>query len=155
MKFSTRNSPSRIGLATLTSLFLLNQVARHFGDLVGKGLGGAVIGEFFALSIPFIIAMTTPMAVLIATLYAFSRLAAENEITALRASGVDLKAGHQVGELIAGGTGDRPVAQARTAPVADEAVDLRERVRDEHYSVTPAGLAAGAGPRALRSELCR
>ena len=82
--------PFFFALATLTSLFLLNQVARHFGDLVGKGLGGAVIGEFFALSIPFIIAMTMPMAVLIATLYAFSRLAAENEITALRASGVGM-----------------------------------------------------------------
>ena len=82
--------PFFFALATLTSLFLLNQVARHFGDLVGKGLGGAVIGEFFALSVPFIIAMTTPMAALIATLYAFSRLAAENEITALRASGVGM-----------------------------------------------------------------
>ena len=82
--------PFFFALATLTSLFLLNQVARHFGDLVGKGLGGSVIGEFFALSIPFIIAMTMPMAVLIATLYAFSRLAAENEITALRASGVGM-----------------------------------------------------------------
>jgi lipopolysaccharide export system permease protein len=82
--------PFFFALATLTSLFLLNQVARHFGELVGKGLGGAIIGEFFALSIPFIIAMTTPMAVLIATLYAFSRLAAENEITALRASGVGM-----------------------------------------------------------------
>ena len=82
--------PFFFSLATLTSLFLLNQVARHFGDLVGKGLGAAVIGEFFALSIPFIIAMTMPMAVLIATLYAFSRLAAENEITALRASGVGM-----------------------------------------------------------------
>ena len=82
--------PFFFALATLTSLFLLNQVARHFGDLVGKGLGGAVISEFFALSIPFIIAMTMPMAVLIATLYAFSRLAAENEITALRASGVGM-----------------------------------------------------------------
>lgn len=82
--------PFLFALATLTSLFLLNQVARHFGDLVGKGLGAKVIWEFFALSIPFIIAMTTPMAVLIATLYAFSRLAAENEITALRASGVGM-----------------------------------------------------------------
>jgi lipopolysaccharide export system permease protein len=82
--------PFFFALATLTSLFLLNQVARHFGELVGKGLGANVIGEFFALSIPFIIAMTMPMAVLIATLYAFSRLAAENEITALRASGVGM-----------------------------------------------------------------
>ena len=93
--------PFFFALATLTSLFLLNQVARHFGDLVGKGLGGAVIGEFFALSIQFIIAMNTPMAVLISTLYAFSRLAAENEITALRASGVSM--GRLLVPVIAGG----------------------------------------------------
>jgi lipopolysaccharide export system permease protein len=35
--------------------------------------------------------MTTPMSVLVATLYAFSRLAAENEITAMKANGVSLK----------------------------------------------------------------
>jgi lipopolysaccharide export system permease protein len=49
-----------------------------------------VIAEFFALSIPLTVALTLPMAVLVATLYAFSRLAAENEITALKASGVSL-----------------------------------------------------------------
>src|SRR5262245_4624762 len=35
--------------------------------------------------------MTTPMSVLVATLYAFSRLASENEITAMKANGVSLK----------------------------------------------------------------
>ena len=82
--------PLVFALAVLTSLLLLNQVAKQFGNLVGKGLAWSVIGEFFLLSIPFIIAMTLPMAVLVSTLYAFSRLAAENEITALKASGVGL-----------------------------------------------------------------
>ncbi|HSJ65620.1 MAG TPA: LptF/LptG family permease [Gemmatimonadaceae bacterium] len=80
--------PLLFALATLTSLLLLNQIAKQFGNLVGKGLEWSVIGEFFMLSVPFIIAMTLPMAVLVAVLYAFSRLAAENEITALKASGV-------------------------------------------------------------------
>jgi lipopolysaccharide export system permease protein len=48
------------------------------------------VAEFFLLSIPFTVALTLPMAVLVATLHAFSRLAAENEITALKASGVSL-----------------------------------------------------------------
>jgi lipopolysaccharide export system permease protein len=82
--------PLIFSLAALTSLLLLNQVAKQFGNLVGKGLAWSVIGEFFLLSVPFIIAMTLPMAVLVSTLYAFSRLAAENEITALKASGVGL-----------------------------------------------------------------
>jgi lipopolysaccharide export system permease protein len=42
----------------------------------------------FVLSLPFIIAMTLPMAVLVAVLYAFGQLAAENEITAMKAGGV-------------------------------------------------------------------
>jgi lipopolysaccharide export system permease protein len=82
--------PFVFALAALTGLMLLNQVAQKFGQLVGKGLTWGVIGEFFALSIPFIVAMTLPMAVLVAVLYAFVRLGADNEITALRASGVNL-----------------------------------------------------------------
>ena len=82
--------PLVFALTALTSLLLLNYIAKRFGDLVGKGLGWGVIGEFFLLSVPFTIAMTLPMAVLVSTLYAFSRLAAENEITALKASGVGM-----------------------------------------------------------------
>src|SRR4051812_49936175 len=69
---------------------LLQYIARRFGDLVGKGIGWQVILEFFVLSVPFTIAMTLPMAVLVSVLYAFSRLASENEITAFRASGVSM-----------------------------------------------------------------
>jgi lipopolysaccharide export system permease protein len=77
-------------LTALTSLLLLNYIAKNFGELVGKGLPWQVIVEFFILSIPFTFAMTLPMAVLVAVLYAFSRLASENEITAMRASGVGM-----------------------------------------------------------------
>ena len=82
--------PLIFALTALTSLLLLNYIAKRFGDLVGKGLGWGVIGEFFMLSVPFTVAMTLPMAVLVSTLYAFSRLAAENEITALKASGIGM-----------------------------------------------------------------
>lgn len=84
--------PFLFALSAMTGLMLLNQVARQFGDLVGKGLTWGVIGEVFALSIPFIVAMTLPMAVLVAVLFAFSRLGGDNEITALKASGVNLVA---------------------------------------------------------------
>lgn len=83
--------PLLFAFSALTSLLLLNFVAKRFGDLVGKGLPWTVIAEFLALSIPFTLAMTLPMAVLVATLHAFSRLAAENEITAFKASGVSVR----------------------------------------------------------------
>lgn len=84
--------PFVFALSALTSLLLLQYVARQFGNLVGKGLGWQVIVEFFMLSIPFTVAMTLPMAVLVAVLYAYSRLAAENEITALKAGGISSRA---------------------------------------------------------------
>jgi lipopolysaccharide export system permease protein len=86
-------APFVFALAAQTSLMLLSQIAKKFGALVGKGLPWTVIGEVFLLSLPFIIAMTLPMAVLLAVLYSFSHLAADNEITAMRASGIS---GYQV-----------------------------------------------------------
>ena len=80
--------PLTFALTALTSLMLLQFISRQFGELVGKGLPWSVIGEFFLLSIPFTVALTVPMSVLVAVLYAFSRLAGENEVTALKASGV-------------------------------------------------------------------
>src|SRR5256885_12582346 len=82
--------PLTFALTALTSILLVQYIGKHFGELVGKGLPPFVIAEFFGLSIPLTVALTLPMAVLVATLYAFSRLAAENEITALKASGVGL-----------------------------------------------------------------
>ena len=93
--------PFTFALTALTSLMLLNFISRQFGELVGKGLPWSVIGEFFLLSIPFTVALTVPMSVLVAVLYAFSRLAAENEVTALKASGVS--PWRLVGPAIAGG----------------------------------------------------
>jgi len=87
--------PLGFALAALTCAMLVNQVAKQFGNLVGKGLPWGVIFEVFVLTIPFIVAMTLPMAVLVAVLYAFSHLAADNEVTAMKASGVS------VGRLLA------------------------------------------------------
>lgn len=83
-------APFLFALAALTGFMLLSQVARRFEQLTGKGLGWQVIAEVFGLSLPFILALTIPMAVLVAVLFAFSQLAADNEITAMRASGVSV-----------------------------------------------------------------
>ena len=83
-------APFAFALTATTGIMLLNQIAKRFGDLVGKGLPAAVITEVFALSVPFIVAMTLPMAVLAAVLYTFSRLAGDNELTALKANGISL-----------------------------------------------------------------
>ncbi len=83
-------APFCFALGALTGMLLLNQVAKRFGDLVGKGLPSDVIVEVLLLFLPFIIALTLPMAVLVAVLYGFSHLAADNEITAMRAGGISV-----------------------------------------------------------------
>ena len=80
--------PLVFALTALTSLLMLQYVARQLANLAGKGLPWSAIGKFFVLSLPFTVAMTMPMAVLVATLYAFGRMASEHEITAFKASGV-------------------------------------------------------------------
>src|SRR5438445_12645444 len=80
-------APLAFALGSLTAFLMIQQIAKQFGSLVGKGLSWSVIAEVFVLSIPFIVAMTLPMAVLVAVLHTFTLLGADNEITALK-SGV-------------------------------------------------------------------
>src|SRR5213079_1490069 len=83
-------APLVFALAALTSLMLIQQVAKQLSGLLGKGLPPGVIAEVFVLSLPFIVAVTLPMAVLVAVLHVFTRLASDNEITALQAGGVSV-----------------------------------------------------------------
>lgn len=80
--------PFLFALTALTGLLFLNSVAQKMETLVGKGLTWDVVGEFLILSLPHTLALTLPMAVLVAVLYAFSELTASNEITAMAAGGV-------------------------------------------------------------------
>jgi lipopolysaccharide export system permease protein len=82
--------PFLFAASVLTGILLINTIAKRLEGLAGRGLAWSVMAEVFLLSFPHILALTLPMAVLVATLYAFSQLAAENEVTALKASGVNL-----------------------------------------------------------------
>lgn len=86
----TMLAPFAFALVALTCMLLLNHISRTLPDLVGKGLGPRVIIEALVLSLPFIIALTMPMAVLVAVLYGFSQLAADSELTAMKATGVSV-----------------------------------------------------------------
>ncbi len=80
--------PFLFALVAITGLVFLNAVALRIEGLVGKGLPWTVIVEFLVLSLPHTVALSLPMAVLVAVLYAFSDLATSNEITAMAAGGI-------------------------------------------------------------------
>lgn len=77
-------------LLLIVFIFTLNFAFQVLGKILGKGLSGRVILEYFLLNMAWILALAVPMAVLIATLMAFGRLAGDNEITALKSGGVNL-----------------------------------------------------------------
>lgn len=80
--------PFLFSLSAITGLIFVNAIAQRVDSLVGKGLPVRVILEFLVLSIPHTIALSLPMSVLVAVLYAFSTMASSNEITAMSAGGV-------------------------------------------------------------------
>lgn len=80
--------PFLFALSALTGLLFLNAVVGEMNRLAGKGLPLEVLLEFLLLSFPHTVALTLPMAVLVAVLYAFSQMASNNEITAMRAGGI-------------------------------------------------------------------
>jgi lipopolysaccharide export system permease protein len=82
--------PFVFALSVLTGLLFVNTVARRFPSLAGKGLPPEVLLQVMGLSLPHIVALTLPMAVLVAVLYAYSQITADNEVTALKAGGINL-----------------------------------------------------------------
>lgn len=76
-------------LSVLTGLLFLNAVAQRMERLAGKGLGFEVFFDFFMLTIPHVVALTLPMAVLVSVLYSLSELSSGNEISAMAAGGVN------------------------------------------------------------------
>jgi lipopolysaccharide export system permease protein len=83
--------PFLFAFCALTGVVLINTLAKRLAELAGKGLPVGVVLEFFVLALPATVALTFPMAVLVSVLYTFSTMVGENEVTALKASGVDLK----------------------------------------------------------------
>lgn len=73
-----------IFLLTLDFLFDLVDLA------VGKGVGVGIVAEMFVLSLGYMVALAFPCAVLIACMATFGRLSQDNEVVAMRSTGVNL-----------------------------------------------------------------
>lgn len=78
-----------IAVAVLTFVMLSASLFKAF-DLIARGLSPHVIGLFMLYNLPYMLQFTIPLAMLCTAVLVFSRFSAENEITAMRASGVSL-----------------------------------------------------------------
>ena len=82
--------PYMFGLSIITFVFIMDLIFKYLDLFIGKGVKFLVVLEFFVLSLGHMFALIIPMAVMPATLMAFGQLAAENEITAMKANGISL-----------------------------------------------------------------
>jgi lipopolysaccharide export system permease protein len=75
-------------LAVLTAVIWLSQALREFDLMTAKGQSVLIFLMITGLSIPALIAIITPVALFIATLYALNRLNGDSELVVMSASGL-------------------------------------------------------------------
>jgi lipopolysaccharide export system permease protein len=88
--FREHVGPFFFGLAVIMFVLVMDFILEVLNLIIGKGLNAFVILQVFVLNLAWMLALAVPMAVLISTLMAFGRLSQDNEITALRSSGISI-----------------------------------------------------------------
>jgi lipopolysaccharide export system permease protein len=82
--------PFLLGFGVVTFILEMDVMFDYLDLIVNRGVAPNVVGQLYLLSLGYIVALSVPCAVLVAVLMTFGRLSQDNEITALRASGVNL-----------------------------------------------------------------
>jgi lipopolysaccharide export system permease protein len=78
-------------VGVFTFVLLFGRILRQLSELlINRKVGLDVVGQFVLLILPNILSFSLPMAMLATALLVFGRMSADNEITAMRASGVSL-----------------------------------------------------------------
>jgi lipopolysaccharide export system permease protein len=88
--FQEHVGPFFFGLAVIMFILVMDFILEVLNMIIGKGLNVFVILQIFVLNLAWMLALAIPMAVLVSTLMAFGRFSQDNEITALKATGVSL-----------------------------------------------------------------
>lgn len=74
---------------TLMFILLMQFLILHVDKLVGKGLPLLIIIELILNNLAYMVVLAAPMAVLVSTLMAFGKFSEWNELTAVRAAGIN------------------------------------------------------------------
>ncbi len=82
--------PTLMGFGLFTFILLMNYLLTLAELIFRDGVGIADVSRIFLYSVPQIVVLTVPMAVLVGGLVAFGRLSADAEIIAMRSGGVSL-----------------------------------------------------------------
>ncbi len=82
--------PLGLGFAVYTFILLLQFLFSSAEMIIRRGLPAAIVGKLVLFSLPNIVVLTIPMALLLGVLVGVGRLASDSELVAMRASGVSI-----------------------------------------------------------------
>jgi len=82
--------PFLFAFLAITFLLIIEYVPKIVSHVIDKDLSPWIVLELVGLNIAWMMALSVPMAVLVATLMAFGRLSSDSEIIAIKASGINL-----------------------------------------------------------------
>lgn len=130
------SSHALIGCALFTFILLMKPLEEVLDMVVRNSSSTSVVLEFFVYSLPNTFLLTIPMAVLVGVLLGLSRLAADSEITAMRASGLGIWYFVRVGSIVAVlGTALGLVNSLMIEPAANQGIlDLRKALETSQGS---------------------
>jgi lipopolysaccharide export system permease protein len=74
---------------TMMFILLMQFLILHVDKLVGKGLPMAIVIELILTNLAYMVVLAVPVAILVATLMAFGQFSEWNELTAIRAAGIN------------------------------------------------------------------
>lgn len=80
--------PFCLSILVFTSILVMGNIIQIADLIINKGVGGYYILKLLYFLIPSLLIFTIPMSLLTATILAFGKLASDNEIVAMRASGI-------------------------------------------------------------------
>lgn len=81
--------PLALSLVIITFAFLVGNLVKLADFVINKGVELIYVGEIFLFLIPNILSLAIPMCILTATLLAYGRLSSDNEIAAMRTTGIN------------------------------------------------------------------
>ena len=81
-------APFLASLFGITFLFVVDFLVKILDNVLSKGLPASTVVEIFVLNLAWMLSLSIPMAVLVASLMTFGRMSGDQEITAVKAAGI-------------------------------------------------------------------
>jgi lipopolysaccharide export system permease protein len=130
--------PFTLSISVLTGVFLLGYLPQLANKVINQGVSLSAISQVFIYYIPILLGYTLPIACLVTVILTFGRMSAENEILAMRASGIYIR--RLLAPMIVLGIILSLIVHILNDRVIPPAFDAQKRILQDTGSQNPAAM---------------